>query len=231
MDEMDVTEQKPVELELSAAPGEKLHRVKKGECLNEIAYNYGFFWKTIWNFEKNNKLSSTRKDHNNLLEGDQVIIPKKEEMKLDAETETLHRFKLKGIPFKLNIRLMYEGKPYENVPYKLIIDGESIEGMIGSDGFVRERIPPNVFKGLLIVGSGENIKEFNLKLGSLDPYDTITGVQSRLKSLGYDIGQIDGEIGPLTRAAIRAFQASKQLEKTGALSAETCEKIREEFGS
>lgn len=227
----DMTEQNPVELTKSVSSGEKLYKIKKGECLNEIAYNHGFFWETIWNYEKNKELSGKRKDHNNLLEGDQVIIPKKAVKEEDAGTEMLHRFRMKGIPVTLNIRLMYEGEPIKNEPYKLIIDGKVKEGEIGSDGFVRERIPPNVFKGTLIVGSEDNIKKFALKLGYLDPYDTISGVQSRLKSLGYYVGNIDGEIGPLTKRAIRTFQVSKKLEETGVLTIGICDKIREEFGS
>jgi peptidoglycan hydrolase-like protein with peptidoglycan-binding domain len=40
-------------------------------------------------------------------------------------------------------------------------------------------------------------------------------VQRKLKALGYYSGSIDGEIGPLTRSAIRAYQEENGLEITG----------------
>jgi uncharacterized protein (TIGR02594 family) len=43
----------------------------------------------------------------------------------------------------------------------------------------------------------------------------LEGVQSRLKALGFDPGPIDGDYGPKTAAALRAFQAAKGLDVDG----------------
>ena len=43
-------------------------------------------------------------------------------------------------------------------------------------------------------------------------------VQELLTRLGHDSGPIDGIVGPLTRAAIRAFQTAQELEVTGRFS-------------
>ena len=40
-------------------------------------------------------------------------------------------------------------------------------------------------------------------------------VQRKLKKLGYYESKVDGEIGPGTRAAIRAYQEENKLEVTG----------------
>jgi peptidoglycan hydrolase-like protein with peptidoglycan-binding domain len=50
-----------------------------------------------------------------------------------------------------------------------------------------------------------------LKIGELSPIqDTddegASGIQMRLRNLGFDPGPVDGIIGPCTTAAIRAFQ-------------------------
>ena len=45
--------------------------------------------------------------------------------------------------------------------------------------------------------------------------DLIMDVQTALQGQGYYTGKIDGEVGPMTRAAIRAFQADHQLPLTG----------------
>jgi hypothetical protein len=38
------------------------------------------------------------------------------------------------------------------------------------------------------------------------PPDTVAGVQARLATLGYDVGELDGEAGPRTEEAVRGFQ-------------------------
>jgi hypothetical protein len=38
------------------------------------------------------------------------------------------------------------------------------------------------------------------------PAESVAGVQARLRVLGYDVGEIDGEAGPRTHEAVRAFQ-------------------------
>ncbi|MGI9592044.1 MAG: peptidoglycan-binding protein [Myxococcota bacterium] len=51
--------------------------------------------------------------------------------------------------------------------------------------------------------------------------------QEALLDLGYDIGEIDGQIGPATRKAIRAFQKSQGLKTTGQTSVELVDRMRQ----
>jgi peptidoglycan hydrolase-like protein with peptidoglycan-binding domain len=46
------------------------------------------------------------------------------------------------------------------------------------------------------------------------PWDIET-IQHRLVDLDYDVGEVDGLLGPRTRAALRAFQADRRLPVTG----------------
>ncbi|QFT47800.1 Putative peptidoglycan binding domain protein [Roseivivax sp. THAF40] len=52
-------------------------------------------------------------------------------------------------------------------------------------------------------------------------------LQSRLTAHGFPCGAIDGVIGPLTRAALKAFQAAKRIEVSGMASPETVTALRE----
>ena len=52
---------------------------------------------------------------------------------------------------------------------------------------------------------------------------TVMYVQLRLLALGYDVGPADGIAGPMTRAAIAAFQSSERLNVDGNLSRELVE--------
>ena len=51
-------------------------------------------------------------------------------------------------------------------------------------------------------------------------------VQSRLTAHGYPCGLIDGNIGPVTRAALRAFQAARGLPQTSMADAATVAALR-----
>ena len=52
-------------------------------------------------------------------------------------------------------------------------------------------------------------------------------VQEALIALGYDIGEIDGRIGPATRKAIRSFQTSQGMQADGKVSEPLVAKMRE----
>jgi hypothetical protein len=82
------------------------YEVRAGDCVSSIASERGFFWETIWNHGKNAELKRKRGDPNILKEGDVVFIPARELKEESRSTEKTHRFRLKGEPAKLKIRLM-----------------------------------------------------------------------------------------------------------------------------
>ncbi|MEO1266295.1 MAG: peptidoglycan-binding protein [Pseudomonadota bacterium] len=53
----------------------------------------------------------------------------------------------------------------------------------------------------------------------------IRTVQTSLAGLGFDLGQVDGRLGPLTRAAIETFERELGLERTGRVSAPLIEAL------
>jgi hypothetical protein len=53
----------------------------------------------------------------------------------------------------------------------------------------------------------------------------ISQVQAFLKTAGYDPGPADGQLGPKTRGALRAYQQANGLSPTGELDDETWEKL------
>lgn len=57
--------------------------------------------------------------------------------------------------------------------------------------------------------------------------DFIPWLQSRLTSHGYPVGLIDGAIGPITIAALKAFQVSRGLPSTGRADELTVKRLRE----
>jgi hypothetical protein len=84
------------------------HRVRQGECISSIAEKYGLFQETIWNDPANAALKNEREDPNILRSGDLVIIPEMREKDDSCATSQKHRFRKKGVPIKLRLRIMKE---------------------------------------------------------------------------------------------------------------------------
>lgn len=82
------------------------YTVNSGDCMTSIAFEHGFFWETLWNHGQNQALKSLRKDPNILRAGDLVHIPDLILKEESGATEQRHKFKLKGVPAKLKLRLM-----------------------------------------------------------------------------------------------------------------------------
>jgi hypothetical protein len=57
---------------------------------------------------------------------------------------------------------------------------------------------------------------------------SVSDLQARLKDLGYDPGPADGQLGPKTRAAIRAYQKDTGLKADGQVTASLLERIKAE---
>ena len=58
-----------------------------------------------------------------------------------------------------------------------------------------------------------------------DPAQTVANVQSALQQQGYYQGDIDGVLGPQTRAALAEYQSAQGLEPTGAVDEPTLETL------
>lgn len=63
-----------------------------------------------------------------------------------------------------------------------------------------------------------------LRAGSRGP--AVSDLQSRLKAAGFDPGPIDGDFGPRTQAAVRAFQSSRGLAVDGVVGPQTWGALR-----
>jgi hypothetical protein len=207
------------------------HKVEQGDCISSIARRYGLFWRTVWDHAENADLQQRRQDPNLLLPGDEVFIPDVQTREQSGATETRHKFRKKGEPAKLIIRLLRAGEPVANEQYILDIDGVPKTGTTSAEGRLEQPIPPDASAGRLQVGTGDSMQELLLDLGSLDPVTEISGIQARLNNLGFDCGAVDGIAGPRTRAALAAFQETYQLQVTRDTDLATQDRLRELYGS
>ena len=204
------------------------YKVMQGDCISSIAADSGFLWSTLWNHPDNAQLKNQRKDPNALLQGDVVVIPDKtikEESRADGAK---YKFKKKGSPAKIKIRILEDDQPRKNTPYRLQVDGIWLpQGTTDGDGFVKAKIPANAQSGELRVGNGADQQIYFLALGTLDPFDTDSGAEDRLLGLGYALNPDDDD--PLA-SALKAFQEKENLDVTGQLDDATKSKLQERYG-
>ena len=205
--------------------------------MSSIALRHGFAPEILWEHGQNAELRELRIDPNALLPGDRLFVPEIEEKHEPVETDTVKTFKLSVGPLRLRLRLTRHGKPRAGEAYELEYDqGSKFEGETDGDGFVDQPLPIGAKAAVLRLvwesSDGEQREEEHvLALGHLDPHDEPSGVQGRLRGLGHYFGEVDGDIGPKTRAALQRFQAARGLAVTGEPDEATMTALRDAFGS
>jgi len=211
----------------------KTHKVKPGECLSTIAARYGFLdYKTIYDHADNEALRSRRPNPNMIHPGDEVIIPDKAHKQVDCATGKRHTFVLEQPKRKLVLKFLDEdGQPLANETYELEVEDEYIEGATDDAGRLEAEIPLHARSAALRLGE----RHYRVKIGDLNPLDDVdddgvSGVQGRLRNLGFDPGPLDGKIGPRTRHAIAAFQASRGLAVTGDWKGSILDELKKAHG-
>jgi len=209
------------------------YTVRQGDSTASVAYERGFFWRTVWDHANNARLRNQRHHPNVLRSGDTLFIPEKQVKEVAAASGQRHRFRRKGVPEKLRICLIDEdGEPRANVPYALEIDGTSVEGTTDDDGRLEHAIPPNAGRGRLLLGQSRD-EEYQLALGHLDPTDEISGIQGRLLNMGllWGNGAVTGEVDQAPEEALRRYQRQHGLEPTGESDDATKQSLGDSHGS
>jgi len=199
--------------------------VQEDDCMSSIAEASGHFWETLWNHPDNVQLKEVRRDPSVLMPGDLVTVPPIAPKEVSKATGATYRFRRKGVPAKLRLRLLKEGEPRANESYRVDIDGRLTRGVTDGDGFVDIYIPCNAKQGKLWVGPPGDEKMHLLQIGKTMPVERIQGVKQRLKNIGYRCGFIDDEITPVYEDALRAFQKDHGLPETGKADDATRQKL------
>jgi hypothetical protein len=212
--------------------GSGAHVVQDGQCISSIARQTGHFWKTIWDDPANAGCKGAGRQPNVLMPGDRLTIPPLRKKQEPCQSEMRHRFRRRGEPAHLAIRVLDQDVPRANEPFRLIIDDgkQTLEGTTDSEGKLDVPIPGSAQRGKLIVGAEPHVLEYDLDLGGLDPVESWKGVQARLKNLGFEC-DITGECDEQTLGALNEFRRSVNLPPAKDADPATRKKLREKHGS
>ncbi|NBC86649.1 MAG: hypothetical protein GVY25_10710 [Bacteroidetes bacterium] len=113
---------------------------------------------------------------------------------------------------------------FSNVAYTVDVGGRTVEGRTDREGWT-EPFPLNGAEEMTVHARGHT---FQIELAN-DYQSTLEEVRSQLNALGYSCGDVDGDMGPRTRSAIRAFQKENYLPVTGEVNAVFQRLLRSEF--
>ncbi len=202
------------------------HEVRQGECLSHLALRFGHIPKTIWDLPANAPLRTLRKCPDVLLPGDLLSIPEIRPLQVDGTTERCHRFRRKSSRIQLHLRLRVGAETLAHEPYEFFADGLSIRSQTDGDGIMTVNLSASAESGWVRIRG----RKFTFMLGALDPLDTVTGQQQRLRQLGHDCGPVDGLLGPKTAGGFRAFQKANGLPVTGASNRVTLDQLNASYG-
>ncbi len=217
---------------LSAMP--TTYIVRQGDCWARIARQFGFAdYKLLYDDPANAELKAKRPNPNVLRPGDQIVVPDRKVKGIQIATGQRHGFVLAAAQKALRLALVgHDGQPLADTPYELELgEAEPRSGTTDGAGKLEELVPLALRQATLTIDR----RVLVLRLGWLDPAEDAeqgdwSGVQGRLKNLGYDVGPADGAYGPRTRSALAIFQSDADLEPSGELDDATLDKLVEAHG-
>lgn len=207
------------------------HKVLPGDCVVSLAAKRGLDPAAVFQLSENSKLREHNHDVQEILApGDSLHLPARELRQENRPTGSYHPFTLKTHPARLKVRFLDNRQPRSSLDCIVQIDGVKSDATIDSNGLLDIPIPPTTTEVRVRLGGPDSREDYLLKLGHLDPLDTISGLQARLANLGFDPGPIDNILGPRTRAALSIFQRSADLPVTGEPDNNTRDRLHETHG-
>ena len=210
--------------------GQGNYVVQPGDCMDSIAFGTGFLWKTLWELPDNAELKSQRDPHV-LLPGDRVTIPPVRKREDPAVTEQRHKYVKHGTSTLFRLRFLDEElQPRSGLAYILTIDGEVTKGKLDGNGSLSVPIHPNAKQGSIQLQVEPDPENYQLNLGHLDPEASAAGVRARLNNLGFSCSA-DGDFDADLAAALKRFQASRELTVTGVLDDKTRQALKQNHKS
>lgn len=209
--------------------------IRQGDYLTKIAHTMGFDADTIWNHAKNEPLRNKRPNKDLLYPGDILWVPDAAEHRrlvIRAGSDNRYVARVPGV--YVAVKVTIGGEPLVEEPFRILGLGEPIEGVTDEKGYIRAGVPVHVRE--IEVYLPELDRTLRLRVGDLDPVDTVSGIKKRLMHLGYyqpsRVGVENAAAdGDALVSALKSFQSDKGLEPNGKLNEDTAKALTGDHGS
>ncbi len=218
----------------SGTPGDLI--VRQGDFVSKIAAQRGFRdFRTIWEHARNQTLRQQRTTPNVLLPGDSLFVPVRELRTEFRPTDARHRFVLseRGLRLRLIIKDMTD-RPVAGKPCDLKVTGSPDVTPLATDGrgMVDREIKPDAEQGKFVLKDAALPIDLDLELriGHLDPIDSVTGAKARLNNLAYFAGEVNDERTLQFRSAVEEFQCDHKLAVDGVYGPKTQAALKDAHG-
>lgn len=214
--------------------------VRQGDYLVRLGWIHGFDPEEVWNDPKNEELKKLRGDHNILAPGDVVYIPAKQKEGLPIEKGATNRYVAKVPKVKMKVCFRDAMGPMANARFEIEGDAAPSEGTTDADGYIELNIPATTAEIHLRFPDRE--QTYTLLVGHLDPIENSSGIEARLRHLGYlvphaselfdvEMPHLDGDDHAERVAfAVRAFQQDQGIEATGIVDEATRSALKRAHG-
>lgn len=195
-----------------------LHKVKQGECLTSLGAGLGLTAKQLYEDPNNAKLRSVRSHPNILYPGDEVFLPDAPTKEEVCATSQSHRFVVNAVTTEIRIILRDRaGTPFADKKFVVAGNGVRVEGKTDANGLLKAAVPASLQTATLTawIYEGDDDQanpdiEYDINIGHMDPHDTVSGIQSRLRNLGYRCATT-GEYNDETLRAMARFRTDHGL--------------------
>ncbi|MGH1340341.1 MAG: peptidoglycan-binding protein [Nannocystales bacterium] len=209
------------------------HTVVAGETLAVLAERHGFArGADLYEHPDNASLRERRENPDVLAPGDEVVIPDPAVGLAEVRVDARHRFRVQRPRQQLRLAPRgCDGQPLDGWQYVLTAGAERFEGTV--DGPIVHPVAFGVEEARLELHPDDDTQtplRWDLRVGHLDPAETVEGQQARLNNLGFSCGPADGDAGPRTQRGIRDFQAAHGLDVDGNCTEAVRDRLREVYG-
>lgn len=199
--------------------------LRQGECVCSVAARTGLPWQKIWDAPQNDPLREAGRHPNVLLPGDELFVPEREAVNEALATGRKHKLVVHGTLVDVHIKLVANLEPLPDEPWVIEHAGGKLEGTSDGEGMLDAKLPAQAWRAILLLPKRR--LRFTLELGALDPIDTPSGAQGRLRNLGLAASD---RVDEHTDEALRGYQRLAALDETGELDDATIDALRDEYG-
>ena len=212
------------------------YTIQKGDTLISIAKAHGLrSYAAIYDHPDNAGYRQQRPNPHIIKAGDTVFIPPPSQVTLEVMPGARTQFTMPPKD-KAMLRLKLAGLSKDklaNARAVFEVDGTEMEGAIDPSGMLECELPTidTSEANLNLYLDGETVShEYQLKIGQLLPASEVEGVQARCSALGFDCGEVNGELNEATQNAIKSFQRSRSLGITGVADEQTIKELEKNYG-